>query len=66
MCRSRSSSRSRIGRCTGKGYQDQASHKERVREAIRSNLPDLVTEKSIILSDGLGADPQPGRISFHV
>ncbi|OUM96174.1 MAG: sporulation protein YhbH [Thermobacillus sp. ZCTH02-B1] len=35
-----------------KGYQDQARHQEKVREAIRRNLPDLVSEESIILSDG--------------
>jgi hypothetical protein len=35
-----------------KGYQDQARHQEKVREAVRQNLPDLVSEESIILSDG--------------
>lgn len=35
-----------------KGYQDQTRHQEKVKEAIRSNLPDLVTDESIILSDG--------------
>jgi uncharacterized sporulation protein YeaH/YhbH (DUF444 family) len=35
-----------------KGYQDQARHRQKVREAIRRNLPDLVSEESIILSDG--------------
>lgn len=35
-----------------KGYQDQARHQQKVREAIRQNLPDLVSEESIILSDG--------------
>jgi sporulation protein YhbH len=35
-----------------KGYQDQTRHQEKVREAIKQNLPDLVTEESIIMSDG--------------
>lgn len=35
-----------------KGYNDQARHQERVREAIKNNLPDLVSDESIILSDG--------------
>ncbi|XEC96412.1 sporulation protein YhbH [Paenibacillus tarimensis] len=35
-----------------KGYEDQARHQEKVREAIRQNLPDIVTDESIVLSDG--------------
>lgn len=35
-----------------KGYQDQLRHREKVKEAIRKNLPDLITEESIIMSDG--------------
>lgn len=35
-----------------KGYQDQARHQEKVREALKQNLSDLVTDESIILSDG--------------
>lgn len=35
-----------------KGYQDQTRHQEKVREALKQNLPDLVTDESIILSDG--------------
>lgn len=35
-----------------KGYQDQSRHQHKVRDAIKQNLPDLVTEESIILSDG--------------
>ncbi|MBM7647674.1 sporulation protein YhbH [Bacillus ectoiniformans] len=35
-----------------KGYDDQVRHKEKVQEALRKNLPDLVTEESIILSQG--------------
>ncbi|MDB5085193.1 MAG: sporulation protein YhbH [Bacilli bacterium] len=35
-----------------KGYQDQVRHQEKVRDAIRKNLSDLVSEESIILSDG--------------
>lgn len=35
-----------------KGYQDQLRHHEKVKEAIKKNLPDLVSEESIILSNG--------------
>ncbi|MFX0558705.1 sporulation protein YhbH [Tepidibacillus infernus] len=35
-----------------KGYEDQMRHKEKVREAIKKNLPDLVSEENIILSNG--------------
>ncbi len=35
-----------------KGNQDQQRHLEKVREAIKNNLPDLVSEENIILSDG--------------
>lgn len=35
-----------------KGYQDQTRHEEKVKEAIRENLPDLVSDESIIMSDG--------------
>jgi hypothetical protein len=35
-----------------KGYQDQSRHQEKVREAIRQNLPDLITEESIVMSNG--------------
>lgn len=35
-----------------KGYQDQTRHQEKVREAIKQNLPDLVADESIIMSDG--------------
>lgn len=35
-----------------KGYQDQQRHQEKVREVIQQNLPDLVTEENIIMSDG--------------
>jgi sporulation protein YhbH len=35
-----------------KGYQDQTRHQTKVRDAIKQNLPDLVTEESIIMSDG--------------
>lgn len=35
-----------------KGHQDQQRHKEKVDEAIKNNLPDLVSEESIILSNG--------------
>src|SRR5690625_1924780 len=35
-----------------KGYQDQQRHMDKVKEAIKNNLPDLVSEESIITSDG--------------
>jgi len=35
-----------------KGYQDQARHQQKVREAIKQNLPDLLSEENIILSNG--------------
>ena len=35
-----------------KGYQDQARHQQKVREAIKQNLPDLVSEENIVMSDG--------------
>lgn len=35
-----------------KGYQDQTRHQEKVREAIKQNLPDLVSDESIVMSDG--------------
>jgi hypothetical protein len=34
------------------GYQDQLRHQEKVKEAIKQNLPDLISEESIIMSDG--------------
>lgn len=35
-----------------KGHQDQERHQHKVKEAIKANLPDLVTEENIILSGG--------------
>ncbi|WP_018132792.1 sporulation protein YhbH [Effusibacillus pohliae] len=35
-----------------KGYLDQERHQAKVREAIRQNLADLVSEESIIMTDG--------------
>lgn len=35
-----------------KGYQDQIRHHDKVKEAIRKNMADLISEESIILSDG--------------
>ncbi|MFC7391601.1 sporulation protein YhbH [Scopulibacillus cellulosilyticus] len=35
-----------------KGYQDQQRHTEKVKEAIKNNLPDLVSEENIIMSNG--------------
>ncbi|GAX91963.1 sporulation protein YhbH [Effusibacillus lacus] len=35
-----------------KGYQDQQRHQEKVKEAIKKNLADLITEESLIMTDG--------------
>ncbi|RDI48012.1 sporulation protein YhbH [Falsibacillus pallidus] len=35
-----------------KGHDDQQRHQEKVQEAIKKNLPDLITEESIIMSNG--------------
>lgn len=35
-----------------KGHQDQLRHKQKVNDAIRQNLPDLLTEESIVISGG--------------
>jgi sporulation protein YhbH len=35
-----------------KGSIDQKRHKEKIREAIKKNLADIVSEESIIMSDG--------------
>jgi len=35
-----------------KGPVDQQRHKERIKEAIKQNLPGIVSEENIILSDG--------------
>ena len=35
-----------------KGHQDQQRHMDKVKEAIKNNLPDLISEESIIMSNG--------------
>src|SRR2546421_10978542 len=35
-----------------KGQIDQERHKEKIKEAIKKNLANIVSEESIILSDG--------------
>lgn len=35
-----------------KGYQDQARHQQRINEVIQQDLPDLIMEENIIMSDG--------------
>ncbi|WP_258360171.1 sporulation protein YhbH [Moorella sulfitireducens] len=35
-----------------KGYLDQQRHQEKVREALRKNLPQIITEESIIMGKG--------------
>lgn len=35
-----------------KGYLDQTRHQQKVREAIKQNLPDLISEENIIMSNG--------------
>ncbi|WP_077298382.1 sporulation protein YhbH [Virgibacillus pantothenticus] len=35
-----------------KGYQDQTRHMDKVKDAIKNNLPDLVSEENIIMANG--------------
>lgn len=35
-----------------KGHDDQQRHQDRVQDAIRNNLPDLITEENIVMSNG--------------
>lgn len=35
-----------------KGYLDQRRHLDKVKEAIKNNLPDLISEENIIMSNG--------------
>ena len=35
-----------------KGHHDQLRHQHKVKEAVRRNLPDLITEESIVVSGG--------------
>ncbi|MFJ7737533.1 sporulation protein YhbH [Lysinibacillus sp. NPDC097287] len=35
-----------------KGYQDQQRHMDKVKDAIKNNLPDLISEESIVMSNG--------------
>jgi len=35
-----------------KGHQDQQRHMDKVKEAITNNLPDLISEESIVMSNG--------------
>lgn len=44
-----------------KGFQDQDRHMEKVKDAIKKNLPDLITEESIILSNARGVVKIPIR-----
>ena len=44
-----------------KGQQDQKRHMDKVKEAIKNNLPDLISEESIITSDGKGIIKIPIR-----
>lgn len=44
-----------------KGHLDQSRHKEKVQEAIKQQLGDLIVDESIILSDGKKATKIPMR-----
>lgn len=44
-----------------KGYQDQMRHADKVKEAIQDNLSDLISEESIILSNGADVVKIPVR-----
>jgi uncharacterized protein len=35
-----------------KGHEDQKRHMDKVKKAIRENLPDLISEENIVMSDG--------------
>ena len=35
-----------------KGHQDQQRHLDKINEVLKSNLPDLISEENIILSNG--------------
>jgi len=35
-----------------KGHQDQQRHMDKIKDAIKNNLPDIISEESIITSDG--------------
>lgn len=35
-----------------KGHEDQERHREKVKEAIKENLPDIISDEGIIMSDG--------------
>jgi len=35
-----------------KGYEDQSRHQQRVKDALKRNLSDIVSDESIVLSDG--------------
>lgn len=44
-----------------KGFQDQIRHKEKVQEAIKNQLEDLIADEGIILSNGKGKAKIPIR-----
>src|SRR5699024_10503024 len=44
-----------------KGYQDQKRHMDKVKDAIKNNLPDLVSEENIVTSDGRNIIKIPSR-----
>ena len=44
-----------------KGSIDQKRHMEKVRDAVKKNLADIVSEESIIMSDGKRAIKVPIR-----
>lgn len=35
-----------------KGFQDQQRHMDKIKESIKNNLPDIISEENIIMSDG--------------
>lgn len=44
-----------------KGHQDQERHREKVQEAIKDHLADIVSDESIIMSNGRGIVKVPIR-----
>ena len=44
-----------------KGFDDLQRHQEKVQEAINNNLPDLISEESIVMSNGTDVIKIPNR-----
>ena len=49
-----------------KGQIDQERHKEKIREAIKKNLGEIVSEEGIILSDGKKRGARPHSLPRRI